>query len=111
MYRQTLADQYRVLFDRFELYDLAVKVVGVGSIGTMCMIALLLAADNDPLILQVKQVNASVLEHYAGKSAYSNHGQRVVVGQHLMQAASDMMLTGPSASRGDDNSTCASYAT
>ena len=92
MYRDTLADNSRVLFDRFRFYDFAVKVVGVGSVGTMCLVALFMAADNDPLFLQVKQANASVLEPYAGKSAYSNHGQRVVMGQRLMQAASDMML-------------------
>jgi uncharacterized protein (DUF2252 family) len=92
MYRSTLPDHCRVLFDRFRLHDLAVKVVGVGSVGTMCMIALLLASDRDPLILQVKEANASVLEPYAGESQYTNHGQRVVAGQRLMQAASDMML-------------------
>jgi uncharacterized protein (DUF2252 family) len=92
MYRSTLNDHYRILLDRFRLQDLAVKVVGVGSVGTMCMVALLMAAADDPLLLQVKQANASVLEPYAGKSAYSNHGQRVVEGQRLMQAASDMML-------------------
>jgi uncharacterized protein (DUF2252 family) len=92
MYRTTLEDHYRVLLDRFRLQDLAVKVVGVGSVGTMCMVALFMASESDPLFLQVKQANASVLEPYAGKSAYSNHGQRVVVGQRLMQAASDMML-------------------
>jgi len=92
MYRHTLADHYRVLLDRFRLHDLAVKVVGVGSVGTACYVALFMAADDDPLFLQVKQANASVLEPYAGKSAYPNHGQRVVMGQRLMQAASDMML-------------------
>jgi uncharacterized protein (DUF2252 family) len=92
MYRSTLADHYQVLLDRFRLCDLAIKVVGVGSVGTMCMVALFMAADDDPLLLQVKQANASVLEPYAGKSVYPNQGQRVVVGQRLMQAASDMML-------------------
>jgi uncharacterized protein (DUF2252 family) len=92
MYRGTLAEHYRVLFDRFRLEDLAVKVVGVGSVGTMCLVALFMASDSDPMLLQVKQANASVLEPYAGKSAFPNHGQRVVVGQRLMQAASDMML-------------------
>jgi uncharacterized protein (DUF2252 family) len=92
MYRSTLEDHNRVLLDRFRLQDLAVKVVGVGSVGTMCMVALFMASDSDPLFLQVKQANTSVLEPYAGKSAYSNHGQRVVAGHRLMQAASDMML-------------------
>jgi uncharacterized protein (DUF2252 family) len=79
LYRKTLADPYRVLLDRFRLYDLAIKVVGVGSVGTFCAVTLFMAADNDPLFLQVKQANASVLEPYAGKSRYSNHGQRVVI--------------------------------
>ncbi len=92
LYRESLADHSRVLFDRFKFYDLAVKVVGVGSVGTFCLVGLFMASDSDPLFLQVKQANSSVLEPYTGKSAYSNHGQRVVVGQRLMQAASDMML-------------------
>src|SRR5262245_32521825 len=92
MYRSTLDDHYRVLLDRFRLCDLAIKVVGVGSVGTRCMVALFMAAGDDPLFLQVKQANASVLEPHAGKSAYANHGQRVVMGQRLMQSASDMML-------------------
>jgi uncharacterized protein (DUF2252 family) len=91
-YRETLADHHRVLLDRFRLQDFAVKVVGVGSVGTECYIALLMAADNDPLFLQVKQANASVLEQYAGRSHYSNHGERVVKGQRLMQSSSDIML-------------------
>ena len=81
-----------MLFDRFHLCDMAVKVVGVGSVGTACLIALFMAADDDPLFLQIKEANASVLEPYAGKSLHSNHGQRVVVGQRLMQAASDSFL-------------------
>jgi uncharacterized protein (DUF2252 family) len=92
MYRETLDDHHRLLLDRFQLCDLAVKVVGVGSVGTMCQVALLMAGDDDPLFLQVKQANASVLEPYAGKSLYPNHGQRVVMGQRLMQSASDIML-------------------
>jgi hypothetical protein len=71
---------------------MAVKVVGVGSVGTACLIALFMAADDDPLFLQIKQANASVLEPYAGQSLHSNHGQRVVVGQRLMQSASDIFL-------------------
>jgi len=92
MYRQSLPDHCRVLLDRFRMYDLAIKVVGVGSVGTQCMIVLFMASETDPMFLQVKQANASVLEPYAGRSAYANHGQRVVVGQHVMQAASDIML-------------------
>ena len=91
-YRNTLADPHRVLLDRFRLYDIAIKVVGVGSVGTYCAIMLFMAAEDDPMFLQVKQASASVLEPYAGKSVYSNHGQRVVMGQRLMQSASDMML-------------------
>ena len=91
-YRETLPLHVRVLFDRFHFLDLAVKVVGAGSIGTQCMIGLFMAADNDPLFLQVKEARASVLEPYAGKSVYPNHGQRVVEGQRLMQTASDAFL-------------------
>ena len=91
-YRKTLPDHYRVLFDRFKPVDFAVKVVGVGSVGTVCGVGLFMAGENDPLFLQIKQANASVLEPYAGASAYPNHGQRVVQGQRLMQAASDIML-------------------
>jgi len=91
-YRESLAEHVRVLFDRFHFCDLAVKAVGVGSIGTLCAVGLFLAADDDPLFLQVKEAKASVLEPYAGKSLHKNHGQRVVVGQRLMQSASDIFL-------------------
>jgi uncharacterized protein (DUF2252 family) len=91
-YHDSLPDHVRVLFDRFHLCDMAMKVVGVGSVGTMCAIGLFMAADDDPLFLQIKQANASVLEPYAGKSLHENHGQRVVVGQRLMQSASDSFL-------------------
>jgi len=74
------------------LADLVVKAVGVGSVGTICSVGLLLAADNDPLFLQVKEARPSVLEPYAGKSVFDNHGERVVVGQRLMQASSDIFL-------------------
>ena len=92
LYRESLLWSIRVLFDRFHLCDMALKVVGVGSVGTACLVALYMAADDDPLFLQIKQANASVLEPYAGKSLFSNHGQRVVVGQRLMQSASDIFL-------------------
>ena len=91
-YRESLAEHVRVLFDRFHLVDLALKVVGVGSVGTMCGVGLFMASDNDPLFLQVKEARASVLEPYAGKSLYANHGQRVIEGQRIMQAASDVFL-------------------
>jgi uncharacterized protein (DUF2252 family) len=97
-YKETLTEDRRVLFDRFELVDLAIKVVGIGSVGTMCMVALLMSVAGRPFFLQVKQANASVLEAHAGASAYDHHGQRVVMGQRLMQPASDMFLgwvTGP----------------
>jgi uncharacterized protein (DUF2252 family) len=72
--------------------DVAIKVVGVGSVGTMCAILLLMADTDDALFLQVKEARVSVLEPYAGKSRYHNRGERVVVGQRLMQAASDLFL-------------------
>lgn len=74
-----------MLFDRFHFCDLAIKAVGVGSVGTFCAIGLFLAADDDPLFLHAKEAVASVLEPYVGKSLHQNHGQRVVVGQRLMQ--------------------------
>jgi uncharacterized protein (DUF2252 family) len=88
-YRKTLQDDRRVLLDRYEVKDVAVKVVGVGSVGTHCYVALLMASERDPLFLQVKEARRSVLEPYAGKSIYPNHGQRVVNGYRLMQSASD----------------------
>ena len=91
-YRRSLPDHIRTLFDRFQWVDAALKVVGVGSVGTMCGIALFLSSDDDPLILQIKEARASVLEPFAGKSAYPNHGQRVILGQRLMQSASDVFL-------------------
>ena len=100
LYRESLPEHTRVLFDRFHLCDVAHKVVGVGSVGTACLIALYMAADNDPLFLQIKEANASVLEPYAGKSRHGNHGQRVVVGQRLMQASSDIFLGWTQGKRG-----------
>nr|WP_294543344.1 DUF2252 domain-containing protein [uncultured Rhodopila sp.] len=91
-YRASLPDHVRVLFDRYRLCDVAMKVVGVGSVGTMCSIGLWIAAEDDPLFLQVKEARSSVLEPYAGKSIYKNEGQRVVSGQRLMQSASDIFL-------------------
>ena len=82
-----------MLLDQFELADFARKVVGVGSVGTRAWIALLMGRDGeDPLFLQMKEAEASVLEEFVGPSEFSNHGERVVVGQRLMQAASDIFL-------------------
>jgi uncharacterized protein (DUF2252 family) len=91
-YRQTLPEHRRLLLDRYKLLDIAAKVVGVGSVGTVCGVMLLMASETDPLFLQVKQARPSVLEPYAGKSLYANHGERVVIGYQLMQAASDLFL-------------------
>ena len=91
-YRETLAEDRRVLFDRYRLVEVAVKVVGIGSVGTLCMVALMMSIADHPLFLQIKQANASVLEAYAGKSVYAQHGERVVQGQRLMQPASDLFL-------------------
>jgi uncharacterized protein (DUF2252 family) len=92
-YAETLERDRRILLDQFELADFARKVVGVGSVGTRSWIALLLGRDDDePLFMQIKEANASVLEPYLGASEFANHGERVVVGQRLMQAASDILL-------------------
>jgi uncharacterized protein (DUF2252 family) len=91
-YRETLAEERRILFDRFKVVDVALKVVGVGSVGTRCYVALLLAAPDDPLFLQVKEARRSVLERYTGHAPVQHNGQRVVVGQRLMQGASDIFL-------------------
>ena len=92
-YRRTLETDRRYLLEQFEFADMARKVVGVGSVGTRCWIVLVLGRDtSDPLFLQVKEAERSVLEDFAGTSRYANHGQRVVAGQRLMQAASDIFL-------------------
>jgi uncharacterized protein (DUF2252 family) len=91
-YKASLSPDKHVLLDRYELSDVAFKVVGVGSVGTFCGIALLMSGNGDPLFLQFKQARPSVLEPYAGASPYAHAGQRVVVGQKLMQAAGDMFL-------------------
>jgi uncharacterized protein (DUF2252 family) len=92
LYWESLADDRRVLLDRFRLKDMAIRVVGVGSVGTVCSVALMMASAKDPLFLQVKEARPSVLEAFAGKSIYANHGQRVVQGHRLMQSASDIFL-------------------
>ncbi len=92
-YRRTLETDRRHLLEQFRFVDLARKVVGVGSVGTRAWIALFLGTDeHDPLFLQIKEAQPSVLEHFVGKSEYSNCGQRVVAGQRLMQATSDIFL-------------------
>jgi uncharacterized protein (DUF2252 family) len=92
-YRKTLQEDHRELIDRYQFIDLAMKVVGVGSVGTVALIVLMLGRDDgDPLFLQLKQAGPSVLEAYVSKSRYQNHAHRVVAGQRKMQAASDIFL-------------------
>ena len=92
-YRSTLSGELRDLVEQYRYVDLARKVVGVGSVGTRAWVVLMLGRDNDdPLFLQVKEAQTSVLEPFAGASQYRNHGRRVVEGQRLMQAASDITL-------------------
>ena len=92
-YRRTLESDRRYLLEQFEFCDMARKVVGVGSVGTRCWIVLMLGRDDsDPLFLQVKEAEASVLSRFVGASTYANQGQRVVAGQRLMQATSDIFL-------------------
>ncbi len=92
-YRETLAPERRRLLDRFHLVDLARKVVGVGSVGTRCIVGLFIGHDDaDVLVLQVKEAERSVLEPYAGRSSYRHFGARVVNGQRTVQAASDIFL-------------------
>ncbi len=97
-YRRSLAPERRVLIDRYRFVDIAHKVVGVGSVGTRCWVLYFEGPGGDPLFLQAKEATASVLEPYLGRPAQKHHGQRVVLGQKLMQAASDVFLgwmTGP----------------
>jgi uncharacterized protein (DUF2252 family) len=92
-YRRSLPGDRRHLLDAYRFVHLARKVVGVGSVGTEAWVALMLGRDNDdPLFLQIKEAEASVLERFLGRSEYTNHGQRVVEGQRLMQAATDIFL-------------------
>jgi len=91
-YRNTLPPYRRDLLNRFELKDYAIKVVGVGSVGTACFVVLLMAGSKDPLFLQVREARASVLEAYAGASIFPHHGQRVIMGHRLMQSSSDIFL-------------------
>jgi uncharacterized protein (DUF2252 family) len=92
-YRHSLQSDRRHLLEDFQFVQMARKVVGVGSVGTRAWILLMVGLGNeDPLLLQAKEAEASVLEEFVGKSGYANHGARVVAGQHLMQAASDIFL-------------------
>jgi len=91
-YRHTLPGAQRALFDRYEMVDMAVRVVGVGSVGTRCYEALFMADGKSPLFLQVKEARASVLEEYLPASKFSNHGERVANGQRLLQSATDIFL-------------------
>ena len=91
-YKATLSDDRRMLLERFDVVDVAMKVVGVGSVGTRCGVILLMAGDDDPLILQIKEARHSALEPFVGRSRYENMGQRVVMGQRLLQSSSDIFL-------------------
>jgi uncharacterized protein (DUF2252 family) len=91
-YKKSLLPARQLLVNRFNLVDVTFKVVGVGSVGTFCGIMLLMSGNGDPLFLQFKQARQSVLEPYCGTSPFGHHGQRVVVGQRVMQTASDMFL-------------------
>ncbi|WP_257604444.1 DUF2252 domain-containing protein [Pseudomonas sp. UMAB-08] len=101
-YRLSLPHERRVLFDRYRLEDIALKAVGIGSVGTYCFVGLFFSAENHPLLLQFKEACPSVLEPYAGKSVYENHGQRVVTGQRLMQSSSDIFLGWTQGQKGRD---------
>ena len=91
--KESLADDRKRLLERYEFVDIALKVVGVGSVGTRAFMVLMIGkGDDDPLFLQFKEAQGSVLEPYAGASEYSHHGERVVCGQRLSQAASDLFL-------------------
>ena len=92
-YRRTLPSDRNHLLEEYRLVDMARKVVGVGSVGTRAWILLMEGIDSgDPMFLQAKEAQASVLEEFTGASVYTNHGERVVAGQHLMQAVGDIFL-------------------
>ncbi len=91
-YAETLQEDRRVLLQRYHLRDIAFKVVGVGSVGTFCAIGLFMSDDDAPLLLQIKEAQQSVLAPFAGPSDYPNHGQRVVVGERMLQAGTDIFL-------------------
>jgi uncharacterized protein (DUF2252 family) len=91
-YYNSLSDDRKSLLSRYKIEDVALKVVGVGSVGTHCLIGLFTANEEDSIILQFKEGSRSVLEKYAGDSAYANHGERIANGQRLMQTVSDIFL-------------------
>src|SRR5499433_556914 len=91
-YAETLQEDRRVLLQRYHRRDVAFKTVGVGSVGTFCAIGLFVSDDGAPLLLQIKEAQQSVLAPFAGASTYPNHGQRVIVGERMMQAATDIFL-------------------
>jgi uncharacterized protein (DUF2252 family) len=91
-YYQSLPDDKKSLLSRYKIEDVALKVVGVGSVGTRCLVGLFASNDEDAIVLQFKEGNSSVLEQYAGNSTYANHGERIVNGQRLMQTVSDIFL-------------------
>ncbi len=99
-YYETLGDEKKMLLEQFKYMDIAAKVAGVASVGTLCGISLRMTVDKEPLFLQVKEARASVLEQYAGKSRYENRAQRVVSGQKLMQAVPDLFLGWAASSTG-----------
>ena len=99
-YRSTLPSAYQHLLDHYELRDVAVKVVGIGSVGTRCWVGLFMSGEKDALFLQIKEARASVLEPYAGASELPNHGQRVVNGYRIMQPFGDIFLGGTEGMKG-----------
>lgn len=92
LYRKSLVPAYALLLDRYEIKDAAIKVVGIGSVGTLCWVLLLMNGDGEPFFLQAKEARSSVLEAFAGESIFPNHGQRVINGYRLMQPFSDPFL-------------------
>jgi uncharacterized protein (DUF2252 family) len=100
-YRRSLSEERRLLLDRYSLADVAFKVVGVGSVGTFCAIGLFVSSDGAPLLLQIKEARTSVLAPYTMPSEYPNQGKRVVIGQRIVQAQSDLLL-GWTEQSGDD---------
>jgi uncharacterized protein (DUF2252 family) len=100
-YKISLPEECRILLDRYELADVAFKVVGIGSVGTFCAVGLFVTRDDQTLLLQLKEAQTSALAPYVGSSRYLNQGQRVVVGQRIMQTVPDMFL-GWTEDRGDD---------